>query len=152
MADEQPWTRPARQTRPLRVAGAVTALAVLMVCVGAAGLGAFSFQSVFRASGPVREAADGFLREMTAGDTAAAYDRLCADTRSRWSALGFAAWVRTPPVVTRYEIVDVSVATRSGRPVGTVSVRLNRAAGPQQSRQVPVVSEDGRWRVCGDPF
>ncbi|MEH1016498.1 hypothetical protein V6U90_25760 [Micromonospora sp. CPCC 206060] len=152
MADEQPWIRPARPVRRLRVAGAVTALAALMLCVGAAGVGTFSFQSVWRASGPVRDTADGFLREVVAGDVDTAYERLCADTRERWSALGFAAWVRTPPVLTRHEIVDVSVATRAGRPHGTVRVRLTRAAGPVQDRQVPVVREDGRWRVCGDPF
>lgn len=131
---------------------AVAALALLWCCIGAAGLGAFSFQSVFRASGPVRATADGFLREVTAGDTGRAYDRLCRTARARWSPDGFAQWVRTPPVITRYEITDVSVATRGGRPRGTVSVRLTRATGPADERKLVVVKESARWRVCGDPF
>lgn len=127
-------------------------IGVALCCVGVAGLGAWNVQLVTQAAGPVRETADGFLQQVTAGDTAGAYDRLCADARSRWSELGFTSWVRTPPVVRDYEIVDVSVATRAGRPYGTVTVRLTRESGSTEQRALSVVREDAGWRVCGDPY
>lgn len=123
----------------------------LALCVvGAGGLGVFSFQSVWGASGPVRDTADGFLHEVAGGDPGAAYDRLCTESRSRWSRDGFSQWLRTPPLVTGYEITDVSVATRRGRPRGEVSFRLDRQFGLSDARKLPVVREDGHWRICGD--
>lgn len=152
MGAGQPWSRPARRRRPVRTGLVFAGLGVALCCVGVAGLGAWNLQVVTQASGPVRETADGFLRQVTAGDSAGAYDRLCADARSRWSEIGFTSWVRTPPVVSDYEIVDVSVATRRGRPHGAVKVRLTRDGGATEERTLSVVNEDGGWRVCGDPY
>ncbi|MEH0973832.1 hypothetical protein V6U77_22155 [Micromonospora sp. CPCC 205546] len=152
MGAEQPWSRPARRGRPMRTGLVFAGVTVLLCCVGVAGLGAWNVQVVTQASGPVRETADGFLRSVAAGDTDGAYDRLCADARSRWSPIGFTSWLRTPPVVDGYEIVDVSVATRGGRPRGTVTVRLTRDSGLTEQRELSVVREDGDWRVCGDPY
>ncbi|MFC0506106.1 DUF4878 domain-containing protein [Micromonospora costi] len=125
---------------------------VAVCCVGVAGLGVRNLQVVTQAAGPVRETADEFLREVTVGDTGGAYDRLCADARKKWSEIGFTSWVRTPPEVRDYEIVDVSVTTRGGRPHGTVTVQLTRDSGVTERRELPVVREDGDWRICGDPF
>ncbi|MEW2382181.1 DUF4878 domain-containing protein [Micromonospora sp. NPDC047707] len=152
MGAEQPWSRPARPRRPVRAGLVFAGVGVALCCVGVAGLGARNLQVVTQASGPVRETADGFLRSVTAGDTDGAYDRLCADARTRWSQLGFTSWVRTPPTVSDYEILDVSVATRRGRPQGTVTVRLTRDSGTTEQREMTVVKEDGGWRVCGDPY
>jgi hypothetical protein len=127
-------------------------VAVGLCLVGVAGLGAWNVQVVTGASGPVRDTADGFLREVAAGDADRAYGRLCAEARSRWSGPGFAAWLATPPQVTGYEITDVSVATSGGRPRGTVRVRLIREGGGGEDRELPVVREDDGWRVCGDPW
>ncbi|RIV37370.1 Rv0361 family membrane protein [Micromonospora radicis] len=152
MGAAQPWSRPARRRHPVRTGFVVAAVGVALCCVGVAGLGAWNVQLVTQAAGPVRETADGFLRQVTAGDTDGAYERLCADARGRWSQLGFTSWVRTPPVVRDYEIVDVSVATRGGQPHGTVTVRLTRDSGTSEQRDLSVVREDGDWRICGDPY
>ncbi|WP_433527881.1 hypothetical protein ACQPYA_15985 [Micromonospora sp. CA-263727] len=152
MGAAQPWSRPARRRQPVRAGLVFVGAGMALCCVGVAGLGAWNVQLVTQAAGPVRDTAEGFLRQVTAGDTDGAYERLCADSRSRWSQLGFTSWVRTPPVVRDYEIVDVSVATRSGRPYGTVTVRLTRDSGGTEQRDLSVVREDGGWRVCGDPY
>ncbi|WP_089154035.1 Rv0361 family membrane protein [Micromonospora sp. NBS 11-29] len=152
MGREQAWRRPARRRRPARAGALVAGLALGTCLVGAAGLAAWNAQAVLGADGPVRDTADGFFRDVAAGDTDRAYGRLCAEARSRWSQAGFGSWVRTPPLVSGYEIVDVSVTTRAGRPRATVVVRLNRDGGGSEERELPVVSEDGGWRVCGDPF
>ncbi|BCJ62607.1 hypothetical protein Jiend_60290 [Micromonospora endophytica] len=127
-------------------------IGVGLCCVGVAGLGAWNVQVVTQAAGPVRQTAEGFLREVTVGNTDGAYQRLCADARTRWSELGFTSWVRTPPVVRDYEILDVSVATRGGKPHGTVTVQLTREGGATEQRDLSVVRDDDGWRVCGDPY
>ena len=127
-------------------------LAMILCLVGVAGLGAWNLQVIVGASGPVRETADGFFREVSAGEVDRAYERICAPARGRWSEVGFAGWVRTPPVVSGYEIVDVSVRTKGGKPVGEVVVRVTRDGGASERRTLPVVREKGEWRVCGDPF
>ncbi|MEV4657398.1 hypothetical protein [Micromonospora sp. NPDC049301] len=152
MGAGQPYSRPARRRRPMRTGLAFAGIGVALCCVGVAGLGAWNLQTVRQAAGPIRETADGFLNEVTLGDTDGAYERLCADARSRWSPVGFTSWVRTPPMVSDYEITDVSVTTRSGRPHGTVTVKVTRDGGISEERRLPVVREGGDWRVCGDPF
>ncbi|MGC5030885.1 hypothetical protein [Micromonospora sp. DT229] len=152
MGAAQPWSRPARRRHPMRAGLTFAGIGVALCCVGVAGLGAWNVQVVTQAAGPVRETAEGFLRQVTAGDTAGAYERLCGDARSRWSEVGFTSWVRTPPVVRDYEILDVSVATRGGRPHGTVTVRLTRESGGTEQRDLSVVRDQDGWRVCGDPY
>ncbi|TDC40944.1 hypothetical protein [Micromonospora sp. KC213] len=152
MGGEQGWMRPARPRRPVRAAVLFGVLAVALCLIGMAGLGAWNVQVVTGASGPVRQTADGFLRELSAGEIERAYDRLCAQAREKWSEIGFTGWVRTPPVVAGYEIQRVSVRTKAGRPVGEVAVRLTREGGAGEQRILSVVKEDGGWRVCGDPF
>ncbi|GAA2712014.1 hypothetical protein ACFY2R_17635 [Micromonospora olivasterospora] len=152
MGRRQAWTRPVRRRRPVRTGLLFAGLGLGLCLIGVAGLGAWNLQLVTRSTEPVRQTADGFFREVAAGDVDRAYERLCSEARGKWSAGGFGAWVRTPPQVTGYEITDVSVATRGGRPLGTVTVRLTRDGGGSEERRLPVVREDGRWRVCGDPF
>ncbi|MEV4490352.1 hypothetical protein AB0K04_09590 [Micromonospora coxensis] len=152
MGGEQGWTRPARPRRPVRTGLVLGASGMLLCVAGVAGLGLWNVQVVTGASGPVRETVDGFFQEVSAGDVERAYDRLCASARGKWSEVGFTGWVRTPPMVSGHEILDVSVRTKGGRPVGEVTVRLTRDGGAGEQRTVPVVKEDGGWRVCGDPY
>ncbi|SCL31752.1 protein of unknown function [Micromonospora rhizosphaerae] len=152
MGEEQPWTRPARPRRPVHTGLVLGGWGLGLCLVGVAGLAVWNVQVVLQAKGPVRQTAEDFFREVAAGDTDRAYDRLCSDTRSRWSQVGFGSWVRTPPQVNGWEITDVSVATLGGRPRGTVTVRVTRDGGDSEERKLPVVQEHGKWRVCGDPF
>jgi hypothetical protein len=152
MGREQGWTRSARRRRPVRGGVLVGGLGLGMCLVGVAGVAVWNVQVVLQANGPVRETADTFFREVAAGDTDQAYEKLCRTARGRWSRVGFGSWARTPPQVSGYEIVDVSVATRGGRPHATVRVRLTREGGASEERDLPVVQESGQWRVCGDPF
>jgi hypothetical protein len=126
---------------------------MLFVCfVGAAGLGAWNYQSIRRAAGPARQAADTFLGHVTSGDHAGAYDRLCAATRKQWSLPRFMSRVDTPPTISRYAIEDVKITSRGGQQRATVTVALTRDTGAVDDHQLPVVRDDDGWRVCGDPF
>ncbi|MEU3456289.1 hypothetical protein ABZ671_22230 [Micromonospora sp. NPDC006766] len=152
MGSKRQWSRPARRIRPGRAGLLFGGLGFGVCLIGVAGLALWNVQVMWRAGGPVRETADGFLHDVAAGETDRAYDRLCRQARGKWSAVGFGSWVRTPPQVRGYEITDVSVATQRGIPRATVKARLTRDGGGSEDRTLSIVQEDGRWRVCGDPF
>lgn len=133
------------------LAGAVAA--VLVVCaVAAAGLAAWNVQVIRGASGPARAAAEQFWTDVVADDPAAAYGRLCAHTRQRWSREEFVARLSIPPKITRFVVVRVRVVTRAGRQQATVTTRLTRQSGLVREHPLPVVREQDDWRVCGDPL
>jgi hypothetical protein len=148
----EPVRRPTRR-RPLRRAVLLSGAALLLLCcIGAAGLGAWNFQSIRQSAGPARQAAAAFLTDVTAGDATGAYDRLCAATRQRWSRPEFAALIGAPPRISRYALRDVSVATQDGKPRGSVTAELTMDSGRVDSRKLVMVRDGGAWRVCGDPF
>jgi Domain of unknown function (DUF4878) len=151
MAYRPPLRRPGRP-RPLRGAGGIVGVALLFCLVGVAGLGAYNLQAVYRASGPARDAADAFLRDVAAGDLPAAYNRLCPDTRDRLSRDAFAQRVRALPRIRTYEVRDVSVATNRAELKGTVTADVTWDTGVPEPRTLTMVTVDGDWRVCGDPF
>jgi len=146
--------RPARHRprRGLRAVLGVAGLVGLVCCVGAAGLGLWNFQSVRRSTGPARAAADTFLADLAAGEHARAYDRLCPDTRQRWSRQDFVRRAVTPAKISRYVIEDTSVAAKDGRLRATVTAELIRGHDTVDRHDLPVVQSDEGWQVCGDPF
>lgn len=152
MGYELPAGGPTRRSRRARALLSLTAAGLSVCCVGAAGLGVWNFQHVYRATGPARAAADAFLRDVTSGDATGAYELLCADTRERYSRDEFARQLAVPSVIVEYAIDDVSVATDRGRLRGTATVRLTRRSGVVDRREVPLVHHGDGWRVCGDPF
>src|SRR5262249_40239396 len=125
----RPPLRHSARPRRMRGVGGVVGVALLFCLVGAAGLGADRLQSVHRASGRAKQAADGFLRDVAAGTLPAAYERLCPDTRGRISRDGFVQRVRVLPGVRTYEIRDVSVRTNRTELKGTVSADVTWATG-----------------------
>ncbi|HEX7746540.1 MAG TPA: hypothetical protein VF462_14915 [Micromonosporaceae bacterium] len=151
MAYRPPLRHSARRHQPLRLTGLVAGIALLFCVVGAAGLGAWNLQSVHRASGPARDAAEAFLRAVAAGDTTGAYNQLCPDTRGRIDRDGFARKIRALPAIRRYQIQGVSVATNRREMKGTVTAEVTWATGVLENRKLTMVTIDGKWRVCGDP-
>lgn len=152
MGNEPLWRRPGR--RPSRTRGllALVAAGLFLCCVGAGGLGAWNFQHLRQSSSAAQQEAEAFLDEVVGGDPDGAYDRLCGDTRARWSREEFVRRLAVPPTITRYDIDDVSVSTDQGQSRATVVAKLTRRSGTVDRREMPLVRDGDRWRVCGDPF
>lgn len=151
MAYEQAPRYAPRPRRRWRVVSLVCAAVLLLCVVGAAGLGLWSYQSVRGTAAPARATAERFLARLVDGDPTGAYALLCAATRGRWTQPEFTRVTATTRLA-RYEVREVRVVTRGGRPQATVTVRLTHRSGPQEVRAVPVVRVDGAWWVCGDPY
>jgi Domain of unknown function (DUF4878) len=152
MAYEPGYGHPTRPRRTLRSTLLLVGVALLVCCVGATGLGLWNLQAVRRSVEPARRVAEAFLGDLTVGDAPAAYDRLCVATRDRWQRLEFVRWVAIQPQVSQYAVDDVSVVTSNGQLRATVTARLTHESGKVVTHALPVVREDGDWRVCGDPY
>jgi len=140
-------------SRPrLRGVLALVGAVLFICCVGAAGLGTWTFQSIKGGEEPARQAAEAYLGDLVAGDLPGAYDRLCTQTRDRLRPGGFAEQVRSRPKLVRYAITDVQVTADNLRLQGTVSAEFTWESGVIAPQELSMVTEGGGWRVCGDPF
>ncbi|WP_170208840.1 DUF4878 domain-containing protein [Micromonospora pisi] len=142
----------ARPGRALRRALLVVGVTLFVCCVGAAGLGAWNYQSIRLAEGPAKKATETFLTAVSSGDHESAYGRLCPATREQWSLPRFALQAQTPSAIARYAVEDVKISSKDGQQRATVAVALTRQSGSVDQHEVPVVKGDDGWRVCGDPF
>jgi hypothetical protein len=141
-----------RPPTTLRTVLAVGCLVAVLCCGGLAAGGFVLFRKVGDAHAPIRSAAEAYLDDLEAGDDAGAYDRLCGSTRERFSRDMFAAAVSGNAAVRRHHIEQVRISNDKGRLGGRVTAALVDAAGVPRIRTFELTSEDGHWKVCGDPY
>ena len=79
------------------------------------------------AAGPAQAATETFLTRLERGDTAGAYQLLCADERNRLSQAAFTDLVHARPQLRRHKIVGTSVAVVNGTSTALITVDLTRA-------------------------
>ncbi|HEX5595121.1 MAG TPA: hypothetical protein VFX61_03725 [Micromonosporaceae bacterium] len=151
MAYELPPTYTVRPHRRLRAVLLLFGLAVLVCGIAASGVGVWTFQSVKQEEGPARAAAERFLADLAADDVDGAYGRLCARTRERMDRETFNRWVRAQPKIDRHEISEVAMSAGGEGLKATVTAKLSWESGVVARQALPLVAEEGHWRVCGNP-
>jgi hypothetical protein len=129
----------------------VVASVLTVCCLIAGAVGFFAFRTVESSIGPPRAATDAFLRDLTAGDSAAAYAKLCRTAQSRYPQAEVAALI-SERRLTSYEIVGVSVQNVNGQVSASVTANLTYAGGPVEPHTILLRREDGTWKVCGNPY
>ena len=131
----------------------VVALVVAVVCCGGLGVGAYVLSRKLRdAQSPIRAAAADFLGDVESGDYSGAYGRLCRATQERFSRTAFAAEFSGGKAVRAHHIDRVRITNGGVRLTGTVTATLVDAAGAPRAHTLPMTSESGAWKVCGDPY
>jgi len=122
---------------------------VLAVCCVLGGLGIYFGVRAITA-GP-RDATDAFLRDLTAGNSTAVYDRLCESTRSRTTKDQLVEIMngRRP---TSYKITGVSMQSVNGDSGAAVRTELSYPGGTSEPHTFRLRKEGGEWKVCGDPY
>jgi hypothetical protein len=143
-----PQPEPRRRRRwPLILA--IVAVALLLCC---GGVGYGIYRLVVGVSAPARDAATGFVEKLERGDTDAAYESLCAQTKEAFSRDKFDDFLATQQKITGHSTVGFSVNTSGGRETATVTMRLTNVDGSTTQHEFPLVKEGGTFRVCGDPY
>ncbi|MET7879216.1 DUF4878 domain-containing protein [Micromonospora profundi] len=143
---------PPPKRRTLRTVLIVVGVVVVLCCAGVGTGGFFLFKGIKAATDPARQAAESFVSELEAGDAAAAYELLCSDTRRNFTKDTFVQGVARQPQIQSHKVNGVNVSTVNGRTSGTVNMALKLDSGFTDRRAIPLVKEDGTWKVCGQPY
>ena len=146
-----PGPPPRRRSTLRRVV--IILVVVLVVCCGggvAAGYGLFHWYN--SAAGPAQAATETFLTRLEQGDTAGAYQLLCADERNRLSQAAFADLVHAQPQLRGHKVVGTSVEVVNGTSTALITVELTRVGQPTERHTVRLVKDGSSWRVCGEPY
>jgi hypothetical protein len=144
--------QPPRPRRTLRVVLIVVGGVLVLCCAGAIGGGFLLFRTVQKSTGPVRDAADGFITNLESGDRAGAYGRLCASTQASFSQDAFATGLDRQPKVRSHSIDGTNVSNVNGHESGVVTARLTLDTGFVDRHSFAMVLENGNWKVCGQPY
>ncbi|GAA2358542.1 hypothetical protein [Dactylosporangium salmoneum] len=127
--------------------------AVLVLCCGGLGVGGyFLFKGVKEATGPALDAANQFVVNLEHGDTDAAYEQLCAGTRTAYTKDAFADGVAKQPKITAHKTTGVNVASINGRTTATATMTLTLDSGFSEQHAFPMLKESGDWKICGRPY
>jgi hypothetical protein len=129
----------------------IVVLVVVLCCV-VGSIGGYLIYRAVSSTAPAVTAANHFLDDLTAGDDAAAYQRLCTTTQANYTLDEFTAAVQGQPHIRRHRVVGVSTSTVNGTRTALVTVDLTLDTGAPDTHALPLVREGGHWRVCGDPY
>jgi Domain of unknown function (DUF4878) len=143
---------PPPKSNTLRTVLIIVGVVLALCCVGGVIGGVFLFKGVKTAVGPVQDAADEFVGDLERGDTTAAYDLLCQDTRNAFPRIQFAQGVSTQPMIKSHHIDGASIRNFNGKTTATVTASLTMATGFVDQHTFPMVKENDRWKVCGNPY
>lgn len=145
---ETPTPRAPRRARTVLL----ILLAILVVCCGAVAVISYGvFNAGRNTTGPMRDGATRFLDNLRERDFDSAYGRLCDRTTAQLTKEAFTTAASARPLA-GYSVTKTYVADRSGLVDGTVIASLAYADGATESHALPMVEEDGVWRVCGNPY
>jgi len=148
MAYEPIMVPPPKRRSTLRVVLIVVAAVLSVCCLGGVIGGVYLYRTYQDSAGPAREETTAYIDEVLAGNYEAAYGRLCAKVRDVTSQADFARVQAAQPKMTSYEISTVAVSNFNGRVTATVTVQMTQETGAPYVHILPLVKEDGQWRVC----
>ncbi|MFC7246858.1 hypothetical protein ACFQO7_30645 [Catellatospora aurea] len=140
---------PPKPKSPLRKILIIVAIVLMLCCGGAAVAGYFAYRGIDAATAPARDATKAYADDLVAGDFAGAYAQLCRRTRELTTEQQYVAEQSARPRIKDYSVTGVSVEQHNSTVSGVVTLKLTRVDdGSTYSLGVPLLKEDGQWRVC----
>ncbi|WP_327006165.1 hypothetical protein OHA72_02015 [Dactylosporangium sp. NBC_01737] len=127
----------------------VLAVVVVLCCCGGGAGAYFFFDDRTKAA---REATSAFLSDLESGDLAAAYERLCDDTRARYEQSSFEAAVNRRKPVSHDLHWGGWYGNDNGLETARITADVTYSTGPKEAHAVPLRKEAGAWKVCGNPY
>ncbi|GEM_PF-1329620 len=143
---------PQGQDRSSRKKLLVALIAALALCAtGSAVGGYFLYQDIATKTAEVRDAADGYLHHLEAGEYSLAYGQLCSSTRESYSAAAFAARMAKQTRLSSHTFTGSQISTVNGVSTGHVDARLTFADGTEARPTILLAKESSGWKVCNYP-
>ena len=143
---------PPPKSNTLRTVLIIVGSVLVLCCVGGVIGGVFLYKGVKTAVGPVQDAAGEFVTDLEKGDTTAAYELLCQETRNAFPRAEFAQGVSTQPMIRSHSIDGAMIRNVNGRTSATVTASLTMSTGFVDNHTFTLVKENDSWKVCGNPY
>jgi hypothetical protein len=137
--------KPSRTTRTVLI---IVAVVLAVCCLGGLGGGFWLYRTYNDNAGPARNATVAYIDDVRAGNYQGAYGRLCKEVRDGTSQEEYIRIQSAQLKIKSYEIEGVSISSYNGRVRATVTVRMVQETGANLSQTIPLLKEDGEWRVC----
>jgi len=145
-----PYQQPAQPRRRTgRTIFIILAVVAVVCCLGVGGVGYGVYKILEESSEAPREATHAFVADLAAGNTDAAYQKLCTATRGRYTKEQFVAVVQQRPKPSSASINGFDIQNSSTAEIRTT---LKLADGSEQGHTFELVKEGDAWLVCGDPY
>jgi hypothetical protein len=122
---------------------------VLLLCCGAGAFVVYAVKKGIDAVEPLSRT-DSFMKALKNGDTTAAWGRLCTDTQAEFPQPKFDEFVKQQPKILSYRVNTTGIG--SGQQNLTVTVEITSDTGGTENRKIPLVKQNGDWKVCGHPY
>lgn len=148
MRDKRRRTPDRRASRTTRTVLIVVGAVLAVCCLGGLGGGIWLYFGYRDAAGPARSVAVAYIDDVRAAHYERAYGRLCKNVRDDTSQEEYVRIQSAQLKIKSYTVEGVSVSNYNGRVSAAVTVRMVQETGAVFSQSIPLVKEDGEWRVC----
>lgn len=143
---------PPRAKNPaLKIVLIVLAGLLVLCCIGG-GIGGFFIYRAAKDVVPARDATRVFIKDLQSGDSADAFNHLCASTKSAFAQPVFNSIVAAQPKIIDFKFVKSSIQRVNGQTTATVTADLNLDTGRTERHTFSLAKENGKWLVCGTPY
>jgi len=143
---------PAEGRKPLSRPARVTLWVIAVFAVAVVVAIYFGVRNPSVPTGPPRLAAQDFFNDLETGNFHDAYGSLCTVTQQSFTEAQFVNLEQGKSPVVSFTITKVSTAHVNGAPSANIVVDFNRRGNTIDHHNVPMVEQNGRWYVCGEPY
>jgi hypothetical protein len=126
----------------------VVAAVLAVCCLGGLGGGIWLYRAYNNNAGPARDTTTAYIDDVQAGKYQSAYGRLGKKVRDTISQEEYIRVQSAQLKIKNYEVEGVSISSHNGRVSATVTVRMVQETGAEFSQTIPLLKEDGEWRIC----
>jgi len=129
----------------------IVGITLAICCLGGGTLAYFfGVRPLIGATGPARQAAEAFIKDLE-DSPPTAYGGLCAATQRAFTPERFAEIVdsRRPMA---HQIIGTNTFNSGSRVTVTVVATLTYTDGLTERHGFPLIREAGVWKVCGQPY
>ncbi|UWZ37713.1 DUF4878 domain-containing protein [Dactylosporangium roseum] len=141
-------TQPRRRST-LKIVLIILAVVIVVCCGG--GAAGFYFLLTGATKAP-KAATSAFLDELEAGNYAAAYNRLCADTKSEFEQPTFEEKIKARQPKSHDLDWGGSYDNTNGRETAAITGDVTFTDGSSNNESFQLRKEGGDWKVCGNPL
>lgn len=142
----------AQKSNTVRLVLIIVGAVALVCCVGLAAGGFWLFSVAKNTVGPARDQAVAFVQDLEAQNATAAYDRLCASTRAKFSRPDLIRVMAAHSRIAEHKVTGFNVSGGDGETSADIMMQLTDDTGTTVKHTFHMVKQGGTWYVCGEPY